>query len=101
MLATAGSDAIIRLWDCRRDCLVHSFKGHTAPINAVRFGTSSKRLVSAGVDRAFKLWDCSERVFLDTFYGHRDECTAIEAVGPDDFLSCGYDQQLIYWKTQK
>ncbi len=101
LAATAGSDGVVRLWDCRRDCLVEALKGHRAPVNCLAFGLNSKKLVSSGVDRTFRMWDCGERVHLDTFYGHRDEVTWIDAVGSDDFISCGYDQQVIYWRTAK
>ncbi len=32
-------------------------------------------------------------------YGHKNDVNAIDSINLDDFVTCGYDKQSIYWKV--
>ena len=45
-----------------------------------------------------KLWEAAERAYMDTFYGHNDSITGLSCIDGKNFVSSGYDKQVIYWK---
>ncbi|XP_049848411.1 uncharacterized protein LOC126315214 [Schistocerca gregaria] len=57
-LATAGEDAIIRIWDLRYDAPLRELSGHANCVNSVCWSpVSVDTLVSGGTDRSLKLWN--------------------------------------------
>jgi WD40 repeat protein len=61
MTALAGEqDRTVRVWDVITGKELASFKGHTAPINAVAFSPDSKLLASASADTTALIWDLSK-----------------------------------------
>ena len=33
-------------------------------------------------------------------FGHKNDINEVDAIGEQDFISCGFDRQSIYWKVQ-
>jgi WD40 repeat protein len=52
-------------------------------------------------DLTFKQWDFSQRGLIGTFYEHNAEVLDIDALNDNDFLTSGYDKQVIAWKTER
>ncbi|CAD8128140.1 unnamed protein product [Paramecium sonneborni] len=100
ILASAGKDHSIKLWDTTSNKLIETLKHHKAPIYGVKFGYNSNNLCSISCDRTFIQWDAAQRAYIDTFFGHSTEANDIDCFNADDFLSCGYDRQMIQWKTK-
>jgi serine/threonine protein kinase len=68
LLASAGWDGIVRLWDVRTGGLWTALKGHTAPVRCVAFSPDGRTLASGGFDRTVRLWDLhtlKERLRID------------------------------------
>jgi WD40 repeat protein len=58
MLASAGDDGTVRLWDvATRQPLGNPMKGHTNRVWGVAFSPDGRMLASASVDRTVRLWD--------------------------------------------
>ncbi|SPO06420.1 uncharacterized protein DNG_09110 [Cephalotrichum gorgonifer] len=56
-LASASTDATIKLWDTGSWTCAHTLFGHTGPINTIRFSHDSRHLASASSDTTIRVWD--------------------------------------------
>ena len=61
VLATAGDDCQIKLWDTRSLQLIDTLRGHKNTINGIKFGINSNNLCSISADLTLKQWDFSQR----------------------------------------
>lgn len=57
LLASAGADGLIFLWDLQRLRLRTRLEGHFHYLAAVAFGPTGDWLVSGGKDRTLRIWD--------------------------------------------
>ncbi|CAF9923221.1 MAG: hypothetical protein GOMPHAMPRED_002776 [Gomphillus americanus] len=82
---------------------IHTWRGHTKPINALRFFPNSGHLLlSSSADTKIKLWDVyHQRELLRTFSGHSKSVNDI-CFNPTgtQFLSASYDKQIKLWDTE-
>jgi hypothetical protein len=99
-LATAGSDAIIRLWDPDARAVRASLRGHTAPIEALAFAADGRTLASAGWDHSIRLWDPATNKLKKVWEGHASTVTSL-AFAPDGLTlaSGGFDQSVKIWSS--
>lgn len=83
--------------------LIHTWKGHTKPVVALRFFPNSGHLLlSASADTTVKLWDVyHQRSLLRTFSGHTKALSDVtfNASGTQ-FLSASYDRMIKLWDTE-
>jgi len=100
-LLTAGNDKLIRMWDTRDMKLIHTFRGHRAAVQGVKFQMFSNNFCSVGCDRTLQLWDGNERAYLENFFGHKADISAIDSISENNMVTCGFDRQAIYWKIEQ
>jgi WD40 repeat protein len=60
VLASAGRDGSVSLWDPARGKLLRSFQAHTGRVGRVVFSPDGKQVATSG-DQTVKLWEVSER----------------------------------------
>lgn len=83
--------------------LLHTYVGHSKPINAIRlFPQAGHLLLSCSADSKIKLWELyNERRSIMTYHGHRQAVRDIcfNRHG-DRFISSGYDRAIKLWDTE-
>jgi RNA polymerase sigma factor (sigma-70 family) len=104
MIATAGDEAIIRLWDATSGKCLHTLNGH-APVDgywghmlAVAFSPDGKRLVSGGIDKTVRVWDIGAEKEVRRLGRHKGSVLCV-AFTPDGkrVLTGGFDQPIQVW----
>lgn len=76
LLATAGKDRTVRLWDVASRAVWKVLRGHTGEVDWVAFSPDGRLLASAGDDRTVKLWDTRPGTCVRSLAGHDDEVVA-------------------------
>jgi eukaryotic-like serine/threonine-protein kinase len=87
ILASAGDDHSVRLWDVATRKPLAVLKGHAAMVMCVAFSSDGKRLYSSGWDRTVRVWDRSTHACLASWQAHD---------APITFLIASRDGQRIY-----
>ena len=67
LLATAGDNSIIKVWDPKTGDEITKFQGHDGPVRTIKFVNENK-LVSGGDDRTIRLWDMKNTSSLSKEY---------------------------------
>lgn len=53
--ASGSLDTNLKIWDIRRKGCIHTYKGHTRGVNAIRFTPDGRWIVSGGEDNIVKV----------------------------------------------
>lgn len=61
LLATAGGDKLVKLWDLPTHREIAKLEGHVAQVLSLAFNADATQLVSAGADQQLKVWDVKTR----------------------------------------
>ncbi len=98
LLATGGSDGIVRCWDVASRREILTCKGHSSWIRSVAFSPDGKTLASGASDQTVKLWNCHSGECLQTCQGHSDWVNSV-AFSPDGktLASGASDQTVKLW----
>ena len=75
LLASAGADKRILVWDLATEKLRHEIKDLVFPISALAFSPDSKTLASGSTDKTIKLWDVEKGSERTTLKGHTNWVT--------------------------
>jgi WD40 repeat protein len=67
LIATAGDDGLLRLWDASSLTLLKTMKGHEAEAYSVAFWRDGSQLASAGLDGTIRIWNTATGSLLHTF----------------------------------
>lgn len=70
LIASAGADGVVNLWDGRSGELRGPLHGHVGIVDALSFTSDGKYLVTAGHDRIVRLWDVGSRLEIAVLRGH-------------------------------
>jgi len=70
LLASAGGEKTIKVWDAGTGTQLHSLEGHTGPVYTVAFSPDGKAIASGSEDGTIKLWDSANGEQLRSFDAH-------------------------------
>ena len=99
LLASAGDDTTIKIWDLQDNTLTTTLRGHRAKIHSVAFSPDGTLLASGSDDSTFRLWDVQAGAHIATLEHivGRNRSAVIEvAFSPDGELlaTAGFDVKL-------
>ncbi|MFT5527520.1 MAG: WD40 repeat protein [Pirellulaceae bacterium] len=57
IMASAGDDHLVRIWDLREATVIHKLTGHTDWVRALSFSPDGNLLASGGNDRHIRVWN--------------------------------------------
>ena len=105
IVASAGVDKNIRIWDTKLNFIMEIQAAHTRYITSLRFTPDHKYLASGGGDHVVNVWDVKTgKKVLGPFYGHKDDVEEIE-FSPDGqyMFTSSEDKTIKIWdfKTGK
>ncbi|MFI5495261.1 NB-ARC domain-containing protein [Actinoplanes sp. NPDC051859] len=95
LVASAGDDAVIRLWDTRTDMTTGFLVGHTRRIRSLAFARTGRLLVSGGEDGQIRVWDVDRLGLIRSMQtpgcpvwsvAISDDKSMIAAAGEDEYL---------------
>lgn len=104
LIASAGEDQLVKLWDARTGHLDRSLAGHAGGyIPVLQFSEDGLQLLSTGesANGVARLWKlAAERQFLE-FRGHTDRVwTAAFSLDGERVVSAGFDGVLRLWNAR-
>lgn len=77
LVATAGDDHIVRLWDVRTGKLVRELGGHDDWVTTISFCRDGSRLLTGGRDHRVIIWDAATGRQLGELGSHQQAITSI------------------------
>ncbi len=99
LVATAGYDRIIRLWDREKAELFGQLTGHNGAVYDLDFDHSGTLLCSASADETVKLWHVPTQQRLDTFGQCEDQQYACRFNSDSTrVVAAGADRRIRAWK---
>jgi WD40 repeat protein/serine/threonine protein kinase len=98
LLATAGQDKTVRLWDVVSGETLRVLTGHTHDVNSVQFAPDGQTLATASEDQTVKLWDAATGRERITLMGHHAEVVgALHTPDGRRLVSFDRDEHVIVW----
>ncbi|WVN88701.1 uncharacterized protein L203_103914 [Cryptococcus depauperatus CBS 7841] len=98
MIASAGFDNAVKLWDGRTGKFIANLRGHVAAVYRIAWSADSRMLVSASKDSTLKLWNLKTYKIGNDLPGHTDEVYCVDFIA-DKVVSGGKDKTVKIWRN--
>lgn len=101
ILATAGKDKHISLWDTTSGRQQKILSGHTDDVRMLSFVAGSSRLVSISDDKLVMVWDLRSGTYQQILRGHADNVIHLAVSRDGQRVLSGDGKLVIMWDGQK
>ncbi|PVD38772.1 hypothetical protein C0Q70_01395 [Pomacea canaliculata] len=104
LVATGGSDMLIKLWDVLHQYCTHNLRGHTGVVRLVQFhpDISKLQLISAGDDYTVRVWNLKTSTCMVVNRDHHSLVTGLCFTKDGDVMySCSRDSVVCIWDMIK
>ncbi|XP_007573801.1 PREDICTED: autophagy-related protein 16-2 isoform X2 [Poecilia mexicana] len=104
LLATGGTDRVIKLWDVRAGSLTHraTLDGSTEGITCVEFDHMGRRILAASHNKSALLWRLDDSVPKVTLTGHSRKVTAARfTCVPHQVVTGSTDRTVRLWDLNR
>ncbi|URE06665.1 LisH [Musa troglodytarum] len=104
MLASAGHDKMVVIWNNDTLQTVSSSQEHSHIITDVCFRPNSSQLATSSFDKTVRIWNAAESIHcLNTFMGHGSHVTSLDfhPKEMDIFCSCDDNGEIRYWNANQ
>lgn len=100
VIASAGFDNHIKLWNASDGKYINTLRGHVGPVYQCAFSPDSRLLVSGSKDTTLKAWDVRTGKLAENLPGHQDEVFAVDwAPDGERVGSGGQDKAVRVWRN--
>jgi WD40 repeat protein/tRNA A-37 threonylcarbamoyl transferase component Bud32 len=103
LLASAGSDAVVHLWDSDIGVPVQTYRGHAHPVNALSWSPDGDLIASGDAHGEVRVWEAASGKFRLFHRPQKIFNTSVETLAwsPDgaSIASGGLDKKVEIWKA--
>ena len=105
LLASAGVEKVIKLWDADTGKTVCLLEGHQSTIRALAFvpaqeAKSATILVSASFDKTIRFWDLGTGKEMQHIINHPGAATALAVSRDGKFIASGSNSETLLWRVE-
>eukprot|EP00928_Gymnodinium_smaydae_P087667 TRINITY_DN71902_c0_g1_i1.p1 TRINITY_DN71902_c0_g1~~TRINITY_DN71902_c0_g1_i1.p1 ORF type:complete len:980 (-),score=193.26 TRINITY_DN71902_c0_g1_i1:158-3073(-) len=101
LIASAGQDKLVRIWQCPTGELLGECKGHRRGVWCVAFSPTDQVLASASGDQTIMLWNLKDYSPIKAFQGHNSAVLRVcFLAGGMQLMSSGVDGLLKLWQIR-
>ncbi|PKY03106.1 WD40 repeat-like protein [Aspergillus campestris IBT 28561] len=102
MIASAGADAAVKVWDTRTGRLINTFEGHLAGISTISWSPDGATIASGSDDKTIRLWNVlTGKAHPIPFVGHHNYVYQIAFSPKGNILVSGsYDEAVFLWDVR-
>ncbi len=97
MVASAGSDGAVRLWDARSGAQIACLNGHNDAVSSVDFSPDGNRLASAAMDGVALLWDVAARQPIRTLSAGGESINGVRYSRDGRLIAAACDDRADIW----
>ncbi|KAJ5662732.1 hypothetical protein N7462_011658 [Penicillium macrosclerotiorum] len=103
MIASAGADAAIKVWDTLTGRLIYTFEGHLAGISTLAWSPDGQWIASGSDDKTIRFWNVNTgRAHAKIFQGHHNYVYQIAFAPKGNILVSGsYDEAVFLWDVRR
>mgnify|MGYP006282217071 CR=1 FL=1 len=98
IIASAGEDMNLSLWNWKEDAEIRNLVGHSGTINSIAWHPIENKIVSASSDKTVRIWDTESGTEIQKLEGHNKKVTSVVWSASGEKVASGsMDETIIIW----